>query len=110
MTHLVVAGALLFLAQPAGENAKKAAPAELLVRLKSKDAKTRLQAIQEAGGEGTSLTAREVRVLVEALDDADPKVRKAAAQSVGETGPHARTLGGGPKVGEALGKLLQDKT
>src|SRR6476646_9579054 len=113
MTHLLVVGALLLAVQPAGDGkdgGKKAPPADLLVRLKSKDAKTRLQAVQEAGGEGTALTAKEVRVLVECLDDADPKIRKAAAQSVGEAGPHARTLGGGPKVAEALAKLLQDKT
>ena len=82
---------------------------DLIPRLQHKDSKVRLQGVEMAAGAGDKLEPKVIRVLVQILDDPDPKIRRAVVQAVGNLGPKAREWGGGPKLGDALFSLFQDK-
>jgi HEAT repeat protein len=99
---------LLMGAQP-GDVPAKDQPVDLLAQLKSKSSQTRLQAMKTAAANGAVIEPKVIRAIVECTDDADPKIRRQAVQTIGEIGPRAREFGGGPKLGEILVKLFQDK-
>lgn len=82
---------------------------ETLAKLKDGDAKARQQAVAALATSKVELEPRAIAALAKVLDDADAKVRKTAAQTLGEIGPRAREWGGGPKLSAQLANLFKDK-
>jgi HEAT repeat protein len=81
---------------------------DLLRELRGKTTRGRLDAMKTMVEYASAVDRATMRALVDLANDSDPKIRKAALQTIGEIGPKARERGGGPKLGEALAKLFHD--
>jgi HEAT repeat protein len=88
--------------------AQDAPNADLVLGLRSKNARIKLDAMKSMAANAASVDRSTMRALVDITADSDSKFRRAALQAIGEIGPKAREFGGGPKLGETLAKLFRD--